>query len=650
MSDNLGIILVAAATPRLKVANPDYNCNEMIECIKKCDPHTSILVFPELAITGYTCGDLFFQNTLYSKNIKALMDIAQFTYDYHINTCICVGFYLKVEGSFYNCAAFIKQGEIKGIVPKTFLPNTKESYEGRWFASGYTISQNMHYVSLEGKSIPFGPLVFKDEVNDINIGIEIGEDLQAPISPGTLACLNGAHIILNPSASNELVGQADYRKNLVNQESSKNLCGYVYASSGVHESTTDLVYSGHCLISENGTLISESDRFIRNAHVTYGELDTDKLKFERCQNQAYPSFTPLVYGEKHRPISLSPMAVLTTNHHLKKTYSKTPFIPHDGSIGNRCEDIFRMQTTALAKRIEHLGFPKLILGVSGGLDSTLALLVCYETCKALNISSENIMAVTMPGFGTTDKTYQNALSLMALLGVATREISIKEAVIQHFIDIEHDINNHDVTYENSQARERTQILMDLSNKYGGIVIGTGDLSEVALGWSTYNGDHMSMYNVNVSIPKTLIPSILKWIMNNKFEDMSLKNTLKSIIDTPISPELLPPDSEGIIQQKTEDTVGPYLLHDFFLYYTIRYGMAPKKLFYIASSTFGSDYSKDQIKKWLALFYNRFFSQQFKRSCAPDGPKVGTVSLSPRGNWKMPSDADVSIWLDEIKNI
>lgn len=652
MNNKLGIILVAAASPKLKVANPDYNCKEIIECIKTCDKNTSIIVFPELAITGYTCGDLFFQNTLYNKNIEALLKIAQFTLDHTVKACICVGFYLRVENNYYNCAAFIQNGEIKGIVPKTFLPNAKEFYEQRWFSSGFTISQDIDFVNLMGKDIPFGSSVFKDGINDINIGIEICEDLWAPISPGALACLNGAHVILNPSSSNEMVGKADYRKALVTQESANNICGYVYASSGVHESTTDLVYSGHCLISENGIMLSTSERFLRDSHITYGELDIDKLKLERCQGQTFSSCTNY-YGIRSRckSIKLSPLQVLTTEDKLRRVYAKTPFVPSDQStIDDRCEEIFNIQTAGLAKRLEHIGSSKLVLGISGGLDSTLALLVCYETCKLLNVSPENIIAVTMPGFGTTDKTYNNAMSLMKFLGVTIKEISITESVIQHFKDIDHDMNTHDITYENSQARERTQILMDLSNKVGGIVVGTGDLSEVALGWSTYNGDHMSMYGVNVSIPKTLVTFIVRWVMDNKYENESLKHTLQSILDTPISPELLPPDAEGKIQQKTEETVGPYILHDFFLYYTIRYGMSPMKLLHIASNTFGDDYSMDKIKNWLILFYKRFFSQQFKRSCIPDGPKVGSVSLSPRGDWRMPSDADVHIWLEEIKNI
>ncbi len=650
MSNNLGMIKVAAASPELIVANPDYNTEEIISCMKKASKNKAAMVcFPELCTAGYTCADLFFQNILYKQNLHGLKKITEASRTLPIAAMI--GFYLKVENNYYNCAAFVQNGEIKGIVPKTFLPNAKEFYEERWFASGFEISKSITSVHLFGKDIPFGNMVFCDNENDIKIGLEVCEDLWAPIAPGTLLALNGAHIILNLSASNEMVGKSDYRKTLVTQQSAKNISGYVYASSSVHESTTDLVFGGDCIISENGVVLSTSERFKRKSTIIYGDIDIDRLKFERIQGQTFGACTS-IYGHRSRyqHIDIKPFSTLSDEDALSRTYPKTPFVPDArSSIDERCKEIFNIQSAGLAKRLEHTRSSKVVVGISGGLDSTLALLVCSETFKLLNIDPKNIIAVTMPGFGTTNKTYTNAQSLMKLLGTDMREISIKDSVLQHFKDIDHDPNQHDVTYENSQARERTQILMDIANKEKGLVIGTGDLSEVALGWSTYNGDHMSMYGVNVSIPKTLVRFVIQWVMENKYENKTLKNTLQDILDTPISPELLPPDENGEILQKTEETVGPYMLHDFFLYYTIRFGMHPKKLLFIAKKTFADYHCEDKIRDWLILFYRRFFSQQFKRSCIPDGPKVGSVSLSPRGDWRMPSDADVSIWIQELTN-
>lgn len=650
MNRDLGMMKVAAASPKLIVANPEYNTVEIISCMKTASENKAAIVcFPELCITGYTCADLFFQNILYKQNLKALQDIAEASKT--IPIAAIIGFYLKVENNYYNCGAFVQDGEIKGIVPKTFLPNAKEFYEERWFSSGFEISKSVSSIRLLGKDIPFGNMVFCDDAHDIKVGLEICEDLWAPISPGTLLALNGAHIILNPSASNEMVGKSDYRKALVTQQSAKNICGYVYASSSVYESTTDLVYGGDCIISENGVVLNSSQRFSRDNTIIYSDIDIDRLKFERIQGQTFGACTS-IYGfrSRYQHIDISPFIIPTYKDDLSRVYPKTPFVPSaQSSIDERCKEIFNIQSTGLAKRLEHTGTTKVIIGISGGLDSTLALLVCSETFKLLNIKPKNIITVTMPGFGTTNKTYTNAQSLMKLLGTDMQEISIKDSVLQHFKDIDHDPSQHDITYENSQARERTQILMDIANKEKGLVIGTGDLSEVALGWSTYNGDHMSMYGVNVSIPKTLVRFVIEWVMENKYENKMLKRTLQDILDTPISPELLPPDENGEILQKTEETVGPYILHDFFLYYTIRFGMHPQKLLWIAKKTFGNYHSEDKIKDWLILFYRRFFSQQFKRSCIPDGPKVGSVSLSPRGDWRMPSDADVSIWIQELIN-
>lgn len=650
MNNKLGMIRVAAASPKLLVANPNYNAEEIIWCINKAyENKATIVCFPELSVTGYSCGDLFYQNILYKKNLESLKTIVDATANLPISTV--VGFFLKLENNYYNCATFIQNGEIKGIVPKIFLPNAKEFYEERWFVSGYEISKDITSVHLFGQDIPFGNLLFSDNENNIKIGIEICEDLWAPISPGSLLVLNGAHVVLNLSSSNEMVGKSEYRKTLVTHQSAKDICGYVYASSSVHESTTDLVYGGDCIISENGVVLTCSQRFSRENSIIYGDIDIDRLNFERIQGQTFGTCAN-IYGARsqYQHISINSFELLTNQDKLLRQYPKTPFVPSvQSSVNTRCKEIFSIQSGGLAKRLEHTGTSKVVIGISGGLDSTLALLVCSETFKLLGIDSKNIITVTMPGFGTTNKTYTNAQSLMKLLGTDMREINIKDSVLQHFKDIDHNPNQYDITYENAQARERTQILMDLANKENGLVIGTGDLSEVALGWSTYNGDHMSMYAVNVSIPKTLVRFVIKWVMENKYENLALKNTLRDILNTPISPELLPPNENGEIQQKTEETVGPYILHDFFLYYTIRFGMHPKKLLFIAKNTFLHHYSEDEIRNYLILFYKRFFSQQFKRSCIPDGPKVGSVSLSPRGDWRMPSDADVSIWINELSH-
>jgi NAD+ synthase (glutamine-hydrolysing) len=659
--NKIGLVRTAAVTPMIKIANTEYNTAQILSCLAEADEKgAGIVLFPELCITGYTCGDLFYQEFLYKKEMENLKKIAEETRKF--KAVAVVGFYMKLENNYYNCAALMQNGVIKGIVPKMFMPNAKEFYEARWFASGIKIAGDVHSVRLFDYDIPFGHLIFNDEDNDFKIGIEICEDLWVPVSPGAHLALNGAHIILNPSASNEMVGKSEYRKSLVLQESAKDICGYVYTSSGVHESTTDLVFGGDSIIAENGNLIASGQRFCRENSITYGEIDYERIKFERTYGQNFEECTS-AYSSRNTftPVALAPMRVLDADtDSLMRIYPKSPFIPADkNTVDERCQEIFSIQTAGLAKRLEHTHSEKVLVGISGGLDSTLALLVCAETFKLLKKDPKNIVAVTMPGFGTTDKTYSNALTLMKLLGSDCREISIREAVLQHFKDIGHDPELHDVTYENAQARERTQILMDIANKEHGLVVGTGDLSEIALGWSTYNGDHMSMYGVNASIPKTLVRFVIRWVMEHKLSGSSeelgfsqdnslLKRTLQGILDTPISPELLPPDKDGKIAQKTEDTVGPYILHDFFMFYTIRYGMAPQKLFFIAKTAFADDYSPDIIKKWLRLFYKRFFSQQFKRSCVPDGPKVGSVSLSPRGDWRMPSDADSYEWLNELK--
>lgn len=659
--EKIGLVRTACVTPKIKIANPEYNAGEILACLKEADENgAGIVLFPELCITGYTCADLFYQEFLYRKAMQYLKIIAEETRK--CRALAIVGFYMKVENNYYNCAALMQGGLIKGIVPKMFMPNAKEFYEARWFASGIKIASDINSVRLFDYDIPFGHLIFNDSENDLKLGIEICEDLWVPISPGAHLALNGAQIIFNPSASNEMVGKADYRKNLVLQESAKSICGYVYASSGVHESTTDLVFGGDALIAENGTLLAEGKRFSRENAITYGDIDYERIKFERTYGQNFEECTS-AYSSRYlfTEVALSPIRVLDTDSDsLMRTYPKNPFVPNNLSkVNDRCKEIFSIQTAGLAKRLEHTRTEKVLVGISGGLDSTLTLLVCIETFKLLKKDPKNIVAITMPGFGTTGKTYANAMTIMSLLGADVREISIKDAVLQHFKDIGHDPSVHDITYENAQARERTQILMDVANKEHGLVVGTGDLSEIALGWSTYNGDHMSMYSVNASIPKTLVRFVIKWVMENRLsgpdadegfskDNALLKTTLQAIMDTPISPELLPPDGDDQILQMTEDSVGPYILHDFFIFYTLRYGMSPGKLLFIAKSAFVEDYSEDTIKKWLTLFYRRFFSQQFKRSCLPDGPKVGSVSLSPRGDWRMPSDADSYAWLEELK--
>ncbi|MEI8216941.1 MAG: NAD(+) synthase [Eubacteriales bacterium] len=658
--NTLGMVKVSAVSPKLRLANTEYNTEEIISCMHTANENQAgIILFPELCITGYSCGDLFYQDFLYKNTLLGLKKIAEETKK--IDSIVIAGFHLKVENNYYNCAALIQNGIIKGIVPKMFPPNSKEFYEARWFASGLSISRDITEVNLFGYDIPFGNLIFDDEENDLKLGIEICEDLWVPISPGSHLCLNGAHIIFNPSASNEMVGKSEYRRNLVLHESAKNICGYVYASAGVFESTTDIVFGGDCLIAEYGSLIANGDRFQRESSITYGEIDFERLKFERAFGQNFEiSTSNMSVRNDYQSVKLYKIKTLSENSQgLERIYGKNPFVPSDKlKIDERCQEIFSIQTAGLAKRLEHTRSKNLVLGISGGLDSTLALLVCVETMKLIGLDAKNIIAVTMPGFGTTNKTYQNALSLIDLLGVSFREIPIGESVSLHFRDINQDPKKRDVTYENAQARERTQILMDIANMEGGLVVGTGDLSEIALGFSTYNGDHMSMYGVNSSIPKTLVIFVIKWVMDNllqgPFEEKAfskdnfhLREILQGILDTPISPELLPPGEDGNIVQKTEDTVGPYILHDFFLFYTIRFGMNPRKLLFIATKAFLREFSEDEIKKWLILFYKRFFSQQFKRSCIPDGPKVGSVSLSPRGDWRMPSDAEVHDWLKAL---
>ena len=657
---NTGYIRTAAVTPVIKVANTEHNTASIIECAKKADQNgTAVILFPELAITSYTCADLFYQEHLYQNNLKGLRQIVKASSD--IESVIITGFYLRLSNSFYNCAAVIQHGKLLGIVPKMFVPNSKEFYEGRWFAAAIRIVSEVRSVRLFGEDIPFGNLIFSDPESNIRLGVEICQDLWMPVAPSSHLCLNGADIIFNPSASDETVGKAEYRRQLVHQQSAANICGYVYCSAGVSESTTDVVYSGHHLISEYGTLIAENQRFERDNTITYGDLDYERIRYEKTLDpnleECASAFTE---RSLYQEVILEPLRLLNNEQNLFRRFGRNPFVPSDPrSVDERCEEIFRIQTAGLAKRIEHVNARTVVVGISGGLDSTLALLVCAETFRMLGRDPKGIIAITMPGFGTTGKTYNNSLSIMKLLGTDVREIPIGDAVLQHFEAIGHDPEVHDVTYENAQARERTQILMDIANQEGGLVVGTGDLSEAALGWSTYNGDHMSMYGVNCSVPKTLVRFVVGWVADHKIsagqepysaDDTTLSAVLHDIMETPISPELLPPDSEGNIVQKTEERVGPYTLHDFFLFYTLRFGMRPEKLYYIACQTFDGIYTADFIKKWLREFYRRFFTQQYKRSCIPDGPKVGTVTLSPRGDWRMPSDAEAAEWLTAVDNL
>ncbi len=636
-----GFVRVGAAVPKLKVANCEYNAAQIIELIKRAEKeYIKFLVFPELCVTAYSCSDLFHQELLLNEASKQLGNILENTKS--IELIAVIGIPVSLNNQLFNCAVVIQSGKILGVVPKTFIPNYSEFYEERWFATGNKALGGD--ICICGQNVPFGvDLLFEDRQNsDLCFGIEICEDLWVPIPPSSYQCMHGATLIFNPSASNELIGKYEYRRDLVRQQSARCIAGYVYSSSNNNESTTDVVFGGHALISEYGSILSESERFIDDEQLVYSDIDIQKLINDRRKNT---SFMEGAVDKNYRRIHFEQSE--SQSAELARYIAPHPFVPSDtGNRDIRCKEIFSIQTCALAKRIRHTGLKHSVIGISGGLDSTLALLVTAKTYELLGIPSSDIIAITMPGFGTTNATYTNAMELMKAMNVSIREISIKDACIQHFKDIGHDVDVHDVTYENVQARERTQILMDLANKLGGLVIGTGDLSELALGWCTYNGDHMSMYSVNCSIPKTLVKFLVKWVADNMV-DKNVKDILDRILDTPISPELLPPSAEGEINQKTEDIVGPYELHDFFLYHMIRYGAPPKKIVYLAEKAFNGKYSSEDIKYWLKTFIKRFFTQQFKRSCLPDGPKVGTISLSPRGDWRMPSDADANIWLKEL---
>ena len=642
MVSNYGFIKVAAAVPQVKVGDCTWNTNQIESLAAQAEGKgVEIICFPELAITGYTCADLFLQQQLLESCENALFRLLDVTRS--LNIIIIVGLPVRINTMLMNAAAVIQKGKILGIVPKSFIPNYREFYEKRWFTSGATVNA---CVTLCAQSVPVSRnMIFR--TSNCAFGIEICEDLWAPIPPSSTLAIQGADIIFNLSASDEVVSKHQYLCSLIAQQSARCISGYVYASCGYGESSQDLVFAGNGMIFENGKLLAEGHRFHMKEQLVITEIDVEYLRSARQANITF-SDSQLTAPQPTIIEAVSYEAWMNTPT-LTRTIDPSPFVPKGELLNQRCDEIFAIQVAGLAKRIDHINAKTLVIGISGGLDSTLALLVSAKTMDKLGRSRKDIIAITMPGFGTTDRTYNNALSLMRSLGVTLREISIKEACIQHFKDINHNINVHDVTYENGQARERTQILMDVANQEGGIVVGTGDLSELALGWATYNGDHMSNYGVNCSIPKTLVRHLVKWVALTSMDEAS-KATLLDIIDTPISPELIPADENGQIKQKTEDLVGPYELHDFFLYHFMRNAFTPAKIYFLAQAAFRGTYDDETILKWLRTFVRRFFSQQFKRSCVPDGPKVGSVSLSPRGDWRMPSDATATEWLRNLDEI
>lgn len=633
-----GFIRVGACVPELKVAEVTFNVEEIIKRIKEADSkEVAVLVFPELSITGYTCSDLFFQEELLTSSKEGIKRILKETKELDIISII--GAPVSIRNQLFNCGIVISKGHILGMVPKTYIPNYNEFYEKRWFATSLDLMDTE--INFLGETVPIGTdLLFKDNENEqMSFGIEVCEDLWSIVPPSNDLALNGANMIFNLSSSNELIGKYDYRKNLVKGQSAKLISGYVYTSSGISESTTDVVFSGHAMIAENGQILKESNRFQFDSELIIEDIDIQKINNLRMKDISYMGVKP---SKKVREVTLD----IRNSKDLIRGYEKNPFVPKNEAKRNeRCHEIFQIQACGLAKRLKHIGTSKTVIGISGGLDSTLAFLVIVEAYKKLGIDTSNIAAITMPGFGTTSRTLENSKRLMQAYHVDLQEIPIVEASLLHMRDIGHDPEIHDVTYENVQARERTQILMDVANKIGGIVVGTGDLSELALGWCTYNGDHMSMYAVNTSIPKTLVKYLVRYVADTNPE---VKEILYDILDTPISPELLPPTKTGEIKQKTEDKIGPYELHDFFLYHFFRYGATPDKLRLLANKTFEGIYSEEEILKWLEVFLKRFFTQQFKRSCLPDGPKVGTVSLSPRGDLRMPSDASYNEWVKQLK--
>ena len=633
-----GFVKVAAATPDIRVADVEYNTGKICEAIEEADDNRAkIIVFPELCVTGYTCGDLFTQDILLKQASRALEKIAAFTAGKDL--LAFVGVPLCIDGKLYNVAAALNAGKIIGLVTKTFLPNYGEFYEMRQFTPG---PSEARMIVFGGEKVPFGPRILfqASAMEELIVSAEICEDVWSPVPPSIGAALEGATVIVNCSASNETIGKDSYRRELISGQSARLICGYIYANAGEGESTTDMVFGGHNIIAENGTILQESCRY--HNEIIYSEIDVFRIVSERRKNTTFQT-------EELRTLVKVPFYIEEEKTQLTRNFPKRPFVPDDADTrARRCEEILTIQAMGLKKRLAHTNAKTAVVGISGGLDSTLALLVTARAFGMLGKDKKDIIAVTMPCFGTTDRTYQNACEMSGKVGATLMEVPIAEAVNIHFRDIGQDPEKHDVTYENSQARERTQVLMDIANRTWGMVIGTGDMSELALGWATYNGDHMSMYGVNASVPKTLVRHLVKYAADET-ADGELKKVLYDVLDTPVSPELLPP-KDGDIAQRTEDLVGPYELHDFFLYYMLRFGYEPSKIFRIAEEAFRDDYENVTILKWLETFCRRFFSQQFKRSCLPDGPKVGTVALSPRGDWRMPSDACVAVWLKDLGNI
>ncbi|HKM33632.1 MAG TPA: NAD(+) synthase [Lachnospiraceae bacterium] len=633
-----GFVKVAALTPKIKVADPKYNSEQIkLKLTEAYEKKAKIIVFPELCITGYTCGDLFLQELLVEEALEQLKLLAYFTKEH--DSLVFVGLPFEKEGKLYNVAAALQDGKILGIIPKMHIPTYAEFYEGRYFSPG---EKNVSKVYIDHKEIPFGcNIVFKaDNVKGLVIGCEICEDLWVPDPPSTAHALVGATVIVNLSASNETIGKDVYREMLVKSASARLLAAYIYTSAGEGESTQDLVFGGHNIIAENGTVLAQAKRFA--CENLYSDIDVGRISMERRRMSSFYT----VLKHEYQVVSFQLTCEETK---LDRTFGCMPFVPTDPTERDkRCNEILSIQSYGLKKRYEHTGCKKAVVGVSGGLDSTLALLVTVRTFDMLNLPRENILAITMPCFGTTNRTYENACRLSKTLGCSLREINIKEAVTMHFRDIDQNMEEHDVTFENGQARERTQILMDVANKENGLVIGTGDMSELALGFATYNGDHMSMYGVNAGVPKTLVRHLVHYYADT-CENRKLEEILLDVLDTPVSPELLPPVN-GVISQCTEELIGPYELHDFFLYYMLRCGFAPAKLYRIAKASFEGQYTPEEILKWMKLFYRRFFSQQFKRSCLPDGPKVGSVAVSPRGDLRMPSDASAALWMEQVENL
>ncbi len=646
-----GYLRVAAVTPEHKVASIEFNTEQIIKSFDKAvDDKCQLIVFPELSVTGYTCGDLFYQNTLLAGARKAINKIAKHTNK--SKALVVAGAPIANNGKLFNCAVLLSDGRIIGIVPKTYLCNTNEYYEERWFSSEFDRTDDT--IRWDDAEIPFGAdLLFRlKDYNDSIIGIEICEDLWSVIPPSFHKALAGANVLLNLSAGDEVLGKAEYRRKLVESQSARCLAAYIYSGCGPGESSTDLVFSGHSIVAENGCILAESKRFEFGTQCLIMDIDVERLNDERIKNNSYANHNNLrteqcsVPTRNYRIIDLKIEKL--KDEELRRYINPTPFIPIDsGKRDEVCKEIFSIQTTGLAKRLRHLNKPPIIIGLSGGLDSTLALIVAVKTYKTLNMNPAGIHALTMPGLGTGERTLANAQELGGLLGVTLKTIPINDATLKHFVDISHDVNIKDIVYENSQARERTQILMDYANERKGIVIGTGDLSELALGWSTYNGDHMSMYAVNSGVPKTLVKYIIEWISATEFHGDTSK-VLNDICNTPISPELIPNESGNM--QDTEKTIGPFILHDFFLYYFVRYGYSPQKILFLAKKSHGTKYTEQELKQYLRIFLERFFNNQFKRSCMPDGIKVGTVSLSPRGDWRMPSDTENGLWINQINEV